>query len=187
MTLACVRQPAKFPEFDALRQSRERLSVTGLLLDHNPHIVHSPPGLQAVKCLSNACTGPPRPNACKLLEEPDWAPFETCISWGQWPLSQHFEHLCAALSPVCRRWGHARSLVAHAERSCLKTWVKDHQQDTMPPNDQSQTTGQSPVSAIQDAVYGTRNYTAGAKYQLPRKVPLRIEPKTYFGEACFTT
>ena len=52
----------------------------------------------------------------------------------------------------------------------------------MPPSEQPQTNGQTAVSAIQDAVYGTRNYTPGAKYQLPRKVPLRIEPKTYFGE-----
>ena len=52
----------------------------------------------------------------------------------------------------------------------------------MPPSEQPQTNGQTTVSAIQDAVYGTRNYTPGARYQLPRKVPLRIEPKTYFGE-----
>ena len=52
----------------------------------------------------------------------------------------------------------------------------------MPPSEQPQTNGQTAVSAIQDAVYGTRNYTPGARYQLPRKVPLRIEPKTYFGE-----
>lgn len=30
-------------------------------------------------------------------------------------------------------------------------------------------------------LFGTRNYTAGAEIQLPRKIPLRIEPKTYFG------
>lgn len=36
------------------------------------------------------------------------------------------------------------------------------------------------VSAASDAVFGTRSYTAGAKLQLPRKVPLRIEPKTFF-------
>jgi hypothetical protein len=48
MMLACVRQPAKFPESDALGLSRECLSVTKLLLEHIIHIVHSPPGLQAV-------------------------------------------------------------------------------------------------------------------------------------------
>jgi len=32
-----------------------------------------------------------------------------------------------------------------------------------------------------DALFGTRAYTEGARYQLPRKIPLRIEPKTYFG------
>lgn len=29
-----------------------------------------------------------------------------------------------------------------------------------------------------------RAYTEGAQVQLPRKIPLRIEPKTYFGEPC---
>lgn len=33
---------------------------------------------------------------------------------------------------------------------------------------------------IRDQVFGTRGYTLGARYQLPRKIPLRIEPKTYF-------
>jgi hypothetical protein len=34
-----------------------------------------------------------------------------------------------------------------------------------------------------DAFFGTRAHTEGALYQLPRKIPLRIEPKTYFGES----
>jgi uncharacterized membrane protein YidH (DUF202 family) len=33
---------------------------------------------------------------------------------------------------------------------------------------------------IRDQLFGTRGYTLGARYQLPRKIPLRIEPKTYF-------
>ena len=37
------------------------------------------------------------------------------------------------------------------------------------------------TTVVQDALFGTRQYTTGAKLQLPRKVPLRIEPKTYFG------
>lgn len=31
-----------------------------------------------------------------------------------------------------------------------------------------------------DRLFGTRAHTEGAQYQLPRKTPLRIEPKTYF-------
>mmetsp|Transcript_34101 Transcript_34101/g.61480 ORF Transcript_34101/g.61480 Transcript_34101/m.61480 type:complete len:154 (-) Transcript_34101:567-1028(-) len=31
-----------------------------------------------------------------------------------------------------------------------------------------------------DKVYGTRQYTQGAELQLPRKVPIRVEPKSYF-------
>jgi hypothetical protein len=38
------------------------------------------------------------------------------------------------------------------------------------------------LSALTDEVFGTRSYTEGAQIQLPRKIPLRIEPKTYFGE-----
>ena len=37
------------------------------------------------------------------------------------------------------------------------------------------------VNAVTDKLFGTRAYTPGAQFQLPRKVPLRIEPKTYFG------
>lgn len=33
-----------------------------------------------------------------------------------------------------------------------------------------------------DRIFGTRTYTPGAALQKPRKVPLRIEPKTWFGE-----
>ncbi len=33
-------------------------------------------------------------------------------------------------------------------------------------------------------IYGTRFHTEGAQLQLPRKVPLRVEPKSYFGERC---
>lgn len=31
-----------------------------------------------------------------------------------------------------------------------------------------------------DALYGTKSYTPGAELQLPRKVPMRVEPKSYF-------
>jgi hypothetical protein len=37
------------------------------------------------------------------------------------------------------------------------------------------------ATALSDALFGTRGYTEGAQYQLPRKIPLRIEPKTFFG------
>ncbi|KAK9826784.1 hypothetical protein WJX81_000272 [Elliptochloris bilobata] len=36
------------------------------------------------------------------------------------------------------------------------------------------------IPQISDALFGTRSHTAGARYQVPRKVPLRIEPKTFF-------
>jgi len=35
---------------------------------------------------------------------------------------------------------------------------------------------------LTDTLFGTRAYTEGARYQIPRKIPLRIEPKTYFGK-----
>lgn len=41
------------------------------------------------------------------------------------------------------------------------------------------------VKRIFDTMYGTRQYTEGAQLQLPRKVPMRVEPKSYFGELCF--
>jgi uncharacterized membrane protein YidH (DUF202 family) len=33
---------------------------------------------------------------------------------------------------------------------------------------------------VRDQLFGTRGYTYGARYHVPRKIPLRIEPKTYF-------
>ena len=38
------------------------------------------------------------------------------------------------------------------------------------------------LNSASDAVFGTRSYTPGARLQLPRKVPLRVEPKSFFGE-----
>eukprot|EP00890_Picochlorum_soloecismus_P001021 jgi/Picsp_1/191/NSC_00190-R1_vacuolar transporter chaperone 1 len=38
----------------------------------------------------------------------------------------------------------------------------------------------SASTPLRDQLFGTREYTEGARYQLPRKIPLRIEPKTYF-------
>ena len=35
---------------------------------------------------------------------------------------------------------------------------------------------------VTDTLFGTKYFTHGAEMQLPRKVPLRIEPKSYFGE-----
>jgi uncharacterized membrane protein YidH (DUF202 family) len=35
-------------------------------------------------------------------------------------------------------------------------------------------------SALRDALFGTRSHTEGAHYQKPRKIPMRIEPKTFF-------
>ena len=35
---------------------------------------------------------------------------------------------------------------------------------------------------LTDTLFGTRAHTEGARYQIPRKIPLRIEPKTYFGK-----
>ena len=42
-------------------------------------------------------------------------------------------------------------------------------------------TAQQQRMALRDQLFGSRGYTEGARYQLPRKIPLRIEPKTYFG------
>lgn len=36
------------------------------------------------------------------------------------------------------------------------------------------------IPGLRDQLFGTRGYTRGARYQIPRKIPLRIEPKTYF-------
>lgn len=33
-----------------------------------------------------------------------------------------------------------------------------------------------------DTLFGTRYHTVGATLQLPRKVPMRVEPKSFFGE-----
>lgn len=33
-----------------------------------------------------------------------------------------------------------------------------------------------------DKLYGTKQFTQGAELQLPRKVPMRVEPKSYFGK-----
>ena len=37
------------------------------------------------------------------------------------------------------------------------------------------------MAHVTDALFGTKYFTQGADLQLPRKVPLRIEPKSYFG------
>lgn len=38
------------------------------------------------------------------------------------------------------------------------------------------------MEGVTDTLFGTKYFTQGANLQLPRKVPLRIEPKSYFGE-----
>ena len=38
------------------------------------------------------------------------------------------------------------------------------------------------MEGVTDTLFGTKYFTQGAHLQLPRKVPLRIEPKSYFGE-----
>lgn len=43
-----------------------------------------------------------------------------------------------------------------------------------------QQSDRKPQPSIFDKLYGTRFYTEGAQLQLPRKVPLRVEPKSYF-------
>lgn len=57
---------------------------------------------------------------------------------------------------------------------------------TMPANEEraGPSSSRRPVAVgeVTDALFGTRSHTMGAQYQLPRKIPLRIEPKTYFGE-----
>ena len=37
------------------------------------------------------------------------------------------------------------------------------------------------MAQVFDTLFGTRYYTEGATLQLPRKVPMRVEPKSYFG------
>lgn len=39
-----------------------------------------------------------------------------------------------------------------------------------------------PLGNISDRLFGTRFHTEGAELQLPRKVPMRVEPKSYFGK-----
>jgi hypothetical protein len=39
-----------------------------------------------------------------------------------------------------------------------------------------------PKAQVLDTLFGTRYHTPGAALQLPRKVPMRVEPKSYFGE-----
>lgn len=38
-----------------------------------------------------------------------------------------------------------------------------------------------PTPSVMDTLFGTRQHTSGAELQLPRKVPMRVEPKSYFG------
>lgn len=38
------------------------------------------------------------------------------------------------------------------------------------------------MAQLFDKLFGTRYYTHGAELQLPRKVPMRVEPKSYFGK-----
>lgn len=47
----------------------------------------------------------------------------------------------------------------------------------------NKTNGTIATSYIFDKLYGTKQFTAGAELQLPRKVPIRVEPKSYFGKA----
>lgn len=49
-----------------------------------------------------------------------------------------------------------------------------------PPRDAGASQAGPSTAGVTDALFGTRSHTQGAKLQLPRKVPLRIEPKTYF-------
>ncbi|KAG2482276.1 hypothetical protein HYH03_018790 [Edaphochlamys debaryana] len=44
----------------------------------------------------------------------------------------------------------------------------------------SQNTGRNATNHLFDRLYGTKQFTAGAELQLPRKVPMRVEPKSYF-------
>lgn len=40
----------------------------------------------------------------------------------------------------------------------------------------------SGTAQVFDSMFGTKYHTPGAELQLPRKVPMRVEPKSYFGE-----
>jgi hypothetical protein len=41
------------------------------------------------------------------------------------------------------------------------------------------------ANAVMDSLFGTRYHTEGATIQRPRKVPMRVEPKSYFGAFLF--
>lgn len=43
-----------------------------------------------------------------------------------------------------------------------------------------QSSTQRTQPSVFDKIYGTRFYTEGAELQIPRKVPMRVEPKSYF-------
>ena len=40
---------------------------------------------------------------------------------------------------------------------------------------------QGVTAKVFDSLFGTRLNTEGATLQLPRKIPVRVEPKSYFG------
>eukprot|EP00879_Flechtneria_rotunda_P010916 GHRR01011407.1.p1 GENE.GHRR01011407.1~~GHRR01011407.1.p1 ORF type:complete len:125 (+),score=34.79 GHRR01011407.1:192-566(+) len=40
--------------------------------------------------------------------------------------------------------------------------------------------GDQARAQVFDSLFGTRYHTPGAELQLPRKVPMRVEPKSYF-------
>lgn len=40
--------------------------------------------------------------------------------------------------------------------------------------------GSEKKGSLFDKIYGTRFHTEGAELQIPRKVPMRVEPKSYF-------
>lgn len=37
------------------------------------------------------------------------------------------------------------------------------------------------AAKVFDSLFGTRMATEGAQLQIPRKIPVRVEPKTFFG------
>ncbi len=39
------------------------------------------------------------------------------------------------------------------------------------------------AAKVFDTLFGTRMATEGAQLQLPRKIPVRVEPKTFFGKS----
>lgn len=42
------------------------------------------------------------------------------------------------------------------------------------------------AQTVMDQLFGTRYHTEGATIQRPRKVPMRVEPKSYFGACAYT-